>query len=144
MKIAAAADHGGFALKDRLVARLRSLGHDVDDFGSHDATSVDYPDFAALVAAALRDGKAERGLLVCGSGIGMSIGANREPAVRAVLAMEILQARLGRAHNDANVLCLGGRLTGDALAEAILDEFLATPFEGGRHAGRVAKLTPAC
>lgn len=140
MKIAAAADHAGFDLKDRLVAHLRAAGHDVEDFGTHGLGSVDYPDFAAKVSEAVTSGRALRGILVCGSGIGMSIAANRNPQVRAVVAAEIIQARLARAHNNANVLCLGSRITGETHAIAIVDEFLATSFEEGRHVGRVEKL----
>jgi len=140
MKIATAADHAGRELKDRLVATLAAAGHEVEDLGTHDDGRVDYPDFADLVARAVAAGRAERGVLVCGTGIGMSMAANRHHGIRAVVAAEIYQARLARAHNDANVLCLGARVTAPEHAEAILDEFLARPFDGGRHEGRIRKL----
>jgi len=140
MKFAAAADHAGYVLKKALVDYLRAAGHEVTDFGVDTADRVDYPDYAAKVAQALAAGEAELGLLVCGSGIGMSMAANRFPAVRAAVVEDIFQARLARQHNDANVLCLGARVTGEGNSIAILEEFLAAKFEGGRHAGRVEKL----
>ncbi|MEO8196460.1 MAG: ribose 5-phosphate isomerase B [Thermoanaerobaculia bacterium] len=140
MRIAIGADHAGFILKDHLRARLAEAGHDVHDFGAHSSESVDYPDYAALVARAVASGAADRGLLVCGSGIGMAIGANRVRGVRAAACIDLYSARLCRQHNDANVLTLGSRIVAPPLAEAIADVFLATSFEGGRHAHRVAKL----
>ena len=140
MRIAIGADHAGWILKDHLRARLIEAGHEVRDFGARSAESVDYPDYAALVARAVADGDAERGILVCGSGIGMAIAANRRRGVRAAACVELYSARLSRQHNDANVLALGSRIVAPPLAEAIVDLFLATPFEGGRHARRVAKL----
>ncbi len=140
--IAFGADHGGVALKDRLLARLAESGADARDFGTDGSTSVDYPDFAHAVCRAVAAGHAGRGVLVCGSGIGMSIAANRHTGIRCVLAHDVTTARLGRLHNDANMLALGGRLLGDDLAWEILATFLATDFEGGRHERRLAKLAP--
>ncbi len=140
MKIAVASDHAGFELKTAVVAQCRELGHEVTDLGPADASRVDYPDFAKKVATVVQSGDVERGILVCGSGIGMSMTANRFPGVRAVVAMVALQARLSREHNDANVLCLGERLIGASTAEAIVSAFLDGAFAGGRHEGRVAKI----
>lgn len=127
-------------LKEKLVA----LGHAVVDVGPDDETSVDYPDFAQAVAREIVDGRAGRGVLICGSGIGMSIAANRNPGIRAALVHSAETARLARQHNDANVLVMGSRTSDAAEAEQWLEVFLATEFEGGRHARRVAKLgTPA-
>jgi len=140
MRIALGADHAGYDLKQHLVTVLRDGGHEVDDLGTASRESTDYPDWAARVAEAVATGRAERGVLVCGSGVGMAIVANRRRGVRAVAAVELMSARLARAHNDANVLALGARLTAAPHAEAILSEFLATPFEGGRHVRRVEKM----
>ena len=140
MRIALGADHAGFELKQHLQRRLAERGLEVFDCGTHGTESTDYPDWAAAVAARVADGRADRGLLVCGSGVGMAIGANRFRRVRAVAASDLYTARLARAHNDANVLALGARIVAPALAEAILDLFLETPFDGGRHARRVEKL----
>ena len=138
--IAVGADHAGFALKQAVRARLIERGHQVIDFGTHSTDSVDYPDFAALVACAVREGVAERGVLVCGSGIGMAIAANKVAGIRAAVAADAETARLSRQHNDANVLALGARTITPAQAADILDAWLDTPFEGGRHARRVGKL----
>jgi len=138
--IALAADHGGFALKDDIKAVLRARGLDVLDLGTDSAESVDYPDFGYALAEAIRSGRATRGVVLCGSGIGIGIAANRFPEVRAALCHDPLSAELSRRHNDANVLALGGRLIGPEMAKACLEAFLDTPFEGGRHARRVAKL----
>jgi len=140
MRLAAASDHAGFPLKNHLVAWLRAHGHEVVDLGTHSAESTDYPDFAHELARRVVAGEFERGLLVCGSGIGMSIAANRHAGVRAARCLSEYDARMARAHNDANVLALGERVTGVGLAEAILETFLATAFEGGRHARRVQKI----
>jgi ribose 5-phosphate isomerase B len=140
MRIALGADHAGFELKQHLKERLAERGLEVFDCGTHGTASTDYPDWAAAVAARVADGAADRGLLVCGSGVGMAIGANRFRRVRAVAASDLYTARLARAHNDANVLALGARIVAPALAEAILDVFLTTPFDGGRHVRRVEKL----
>ncbi len=138
--VAIAADHGGFELKSALVPVLRALGFAVLDLGTSSTDSVDYPEFADAVAAALKDGRADRGVLICGTGIGISIAANRHAGVRAAPCHDGLTARLARQHNDANVLALGGRLIGIETAKDCLATFLHTPFEGGRHARRVAKL----
>jgi ribose 5-phosphate isomerase B len=140
--IAAGADHAGVALKDELVAWLRERGHAVLDCGTQGAASVDYPDFADAVAAALAAGQARVGLLVCGSGIGISIAANRHPHIRCALAHDATGARLARQHNDANAIAFGARLIGSEVARDALAAFLATEFDGGRHVRRVAKLTP--
>jgi ribose 5-phosphate isomerase B len=138
--VAIAADHGGFELKSALVPVLRALGFAVLDLGTSSSDAVDYPEFANAVAAALKEGRAGRGVLICGTGIGISIAANRHAGVRAAPCHDGLTARLARQHNDANVLVLGGRLIGIETAKDCLANFLQTPFEGGRHARRVAKL----
>lgn len=140
MTVAVGCDHAGWELKERLKARLIQAGHQVLDFGTHSPAPVDYPDYAVQVAEAVANGKAERGLLVCGSGIGMAMTANKVPGVRAASCPDLVTARLSREHNDANVLALGGRLTGSELAIQILETWLATRFEGGRHNPRVAKI----
>ena len=139
--IAVASDHAGFDLKEILKRDLQEAGHEVLDLGTHSTESVDYPDFGKAMGDAIASGKAERGVLVCGSGIGISIAANRNPKVRAVLAHDVTSARLSREHNDANVIAFGQRLTGIEVAREALKVFLATKFEGGRHAGRVDKLS---
>jgi ribose 5-phosphate isomerase B len=138
--IAIAADQGGFELKSLLIKDLQAAGHAVVDLGTHTAESVDYPDFADALAAALKDGRAARGVLICGSGIGISIAANRHRHVRAALVHNETEARLCRQHNDANVIVFGGRTLGPEIARACLSVFLSTAFEGGRHARRVAKM----
>ena len=143
MKIAIGADHAGFALKERLRERLAAAGHELTDFGTHSEESTDYPDYAQRVAAAVAAGEAGRGLLVCGSGIGMAMAANRVRGVRAAAINDLFSARLAREHNDANVLALGSRIVAPALAEAILDLFLETAFAGGRHERRVKKMDEA-
>lgn len=140
MRIAVGADHAGFELKERLARHLAAAGHEVADLGTFGTDSTDYPDWATKVARAVAAGAAERGLLVCGSGIGMAIAANRHRGVRAVATSDLYSAELSRRHNDANVLALGARIVAGPLAEALVELFLATPFEGGRHAGRVGKL----
>ncbi len=139
--IVIAADHGGFELKSALVGILRKNGLDVLDLGTGDDASVDYPDYAAMVVEAIFDGRVGRGILICGSGIGMSIAANRHSGIRAALVHDVESARLCRQHNDANVLVMGGRLIDDETAIACLDAFLVTPFEGGRHQRRIDKLS---
>ena len=138
--IAIASDHAGFVLKEHLKSFLAAAGHRMTDLGPESADRVDYPDFAAKVAKAVAAEEGRMGVLVCGSGIGMSMAANRFKGVRAVVAMNQLQAALARQHNDANVVCLGERLLGETLAEAIVDTFLSTQFEGGRHSDRVSKM----
>jgi ribose 5-phosphate isomerase B len=139
--VAIAADHAGFDLKAALVAELEALGYAPLDLGTRDRESVDYPDLADALARALAEDRARRGILACGSGIGMSIAANRHPAIRAALCHDGLTARLARQHNDANVLVLGARLIGPDTAKDCLKIFLSTAFEGGRHARRVAKVS---
>ncbi len=140
--IALGADHGGFGLKNRLAAVLIEGGHQVLDFGTDGPDRVDYPDFAQAVCQSIIDSKADLGILVCGTGIGMSIAANRFPKIRCGLAHDVTTARLTRAHNDANVLALGARITGEEVALDIIGAFLSTPYEGGRHDLRIAKLNP--
>lgn len=140
--IAVASDHGGVELKNILVADLKAAGVPVLDLGTMTTESVDYPDYANAVARALAEGRARRGLLLCGTGIGMSMVANRHKGIRAALCRDVTDARLARQHNDANVLCLGGRTTGPEVARDCLRTFLATEFEGGgRHARRIAKFS---
>ncbi len=140
MRIAIASDHAAYEMKAALVRWLAEQGHDVRDLGTDGTASVDYPDFGYALAAALADGRAERGIALCGSGIGISIAANRNPACRCALVSEPLSARLARQHNDANAIALGARLTGIDMAKACIEAFLAEPFAGDRHANRVAKL----
>jgi ribose 5-phosphate isomerase B len=140
--VAVAADHAGFPLKETLKADLAARGFEVLDLGTDGPASVDYPDFADRLAEALRRGPAKRGVVVCGTGIGISIAANRHRHLRAALCHDSTGARLARQHNDANVLALGARLIGEEVARECLKVFLETPFEGGRHARRVAKLSP--
>jgi ribose 5-phosphate isomerase B len=141
MKIAIGADHAGFELKNQLGDVLRQSGYEVCDFGTNSAESTDYPDYARRVAQAVANGTAERGVLVCGSGVGMSIAANKVRGVRAALGVTPEEVRLTRAHNNANVLTLGARFIESALARQLLQAFLETPFEGGRHERRVAKIS---
>lgn len=140
--IAVASDHGGVELKDILVADLKAAGVPVLDLGTTTTESVDYPDYANALAKTIVEGKAHRGLLLCGTGIGMSMAANRHKGIRAALCRDVTDARLARQHNDANVLCLGGRTTGPEVARDCLRTFLSTEFEGGgRHARRIAKFS---
>lgn len=141
LRVGLASDHAGFSMKQALVAFLApSTRLRVSDFGPPSADRVDYPDYAQRVAAAIQEGTLDAGILVCGSGIGMGMAANRFSKVRAVVALSSDQVRLARAHNDANVLCLGERMVGPGLAETLVETFFAGTFEGGRHVGRVAKL----
>jgi ribose 5-phosphate isomerase B len=135
-------DHAGFDLKERVKEWLEQRGYEVEDAGARSPEQVDYPDYAHLVAAAVASGRRARGVVMCGTGIGVSIAANRHPGVRAAVVCSEETARLAREHNDANVLALGGRTTDPQLAERILDVWLKTPFAGGRHARRVAKIEP--
>jgi len=141
MRIAIAADHAAFALKRTMAEWLREGGHDVLDLGPDSDARVDYPDFGYRLARAIAAGQAERGVALCGSGIGISIAVNREPACRCALVSEPLSAALARQHNDSNVLALGARIIGVDMAKACITAFLTSDFEGERHAGRVAKLT---
>lgn len=140
MRVAVGCDHAGLNLKQTIAARLKELGHTVEDFGVSTPESSDYPEQAAAVAKAVAGQKAERGVLVCGSGVGMCIAANRFAGVRAVNATLLEHARLARQHNNANLLCLGERLMAPDLALEILDDFLSTEFEGGRHQRRLDKI----
>ncbi len=141
MRVGLASDHGGFGLKEDLKAFLKSTGIDPVDLGSFDETSVDYPDFGIQVAEKVSRGELERGILICGTGIGMSVVANKFPGVRAALANELYSARCSREHNDANILVLGGRVVGSGLAREIVKVWLETPFSGGRHRRRLEKIT---
>ena len=141
MRIAIASDHAAVELKAELAAWLRDLGHEVSDLGPHDGTSVDYPDFGYTLAHSIASGDAERGVALCGSGIGISISVNRHPACRAALVSEPLSAHLSREHNDANVIAMGARLVGADMAKACIEAFLSTPFGGERHAARIHKLS---
>jgi len=139
--VAVASDHAGFDLKEILKRDLQAAGHEVLDLGTNSTQSVDYPDFGQALAEAVASGKASRGVLVCGTGIGISIAANRNPGIRAALVHDVTSARLSREHNDANVVAFGQRVIGEETAREALKVFLSTNFEGGRHAGRVAKLS---
>jgi len=139
--IALGADHAGFAMKAVLAADLVKMGYDVLDLGTNSEVSVDYPDFGFAVGRAVVEGRAARGILVCGTGIGMTIAANRDPAIRAALCTSGLMARLAREHNDANVLAVGSRIIGIEVARECVRQFLSTSYGGGRHADRVAKLS---
>lgn len=141
MRIAIASDHAAVELKALLAQWLREEGHDVDDLGPYDDGRVDYPDFGYKLASAIASGAAERGIALCGSGIGISIAVNRNPACRCALVGEPLSAALSREHNNANVLAMGARLTGPDMAKACVTAFLTTEFAGGRHEGRVDKLS---
>jgi ribose 5-phosphate isomerase B len=140
MRIAIGADHAGFALKQHLVATLRRLGHEVDDRGTHTDAAVDYPPICAEVARLVVGGHADRGVLIGGSGQGEQMAANKVQSARAALCNDLYTARMSRAHNDANVLTMGGRVVGPGLADEILALWLATPFEGGRHRRRVDQI----
>jgi ribose 5-phosphate isomerase B len=139
--VAIASDHAGYELKNALKAVIEEHGLKVLDLGPHNSDSVDYPDMAATLAEALADGRAWRGVLVCGTGIGISIAANRHRHLRAALCHDVTTARLARQHNDANVLAMGSRVVGPNVAKDCLEAFLDTPFEGGRHQQRVNKLS---
>jgi ribose 5-phosphate isomerase B len=141
MRVAIGADHAGFPLKQRLIGTLERLGHQVDDRGTHDETPVDYPPICAEVARLVASGRADRGIVIGGSGQGEQITANKVRGTRAALCNDLYTALLSRAHNDANVLAMGGRVIGFGLAEEILTLWLATAFEGGRHQRRVDQIT---
>ena len=142
--IAVASDHAGFDLKEILKRDLQEAGLEVLDLGTSSTQSVDYPDFGTAMADAVASGKAQRGVLVCGTGIGISMAANRNPKVRAAVVHDVTSARLSRLHNDANVVAFGQRVIGTETAREALKVFLGTEFEGGRHANRVAKLSKGC
>ena len=138
--IALAADHAGFPMKEMVKDYLVGKGYDILDLGTDSAASVDYPDYGHAMGEAMDSGRAERGIVICGSGIGVSMAANRHASVRAALCTNGLMARLARQHNDANVLALGARIVGEEVAKNCVDEFLSTEFEGGRHQRRLEKL----
>ncbi|MEM9561621.1 MAG: ribose 5-phosphate isomerase B [Actinomycetota bacterium] len=140
MRIAIASDHAGFELKAVLATHLLAGHHEVTDLGTDSTESVDYPDYGEAVGRAVADGRAEFGVGVCGSGIGICMAAGKVPGVRAATVHDVTSARLSRAHNDANVMCVGARFTGPQVALDALDAFLAADFDGGRHTGRVAKI----
>ena len=140
MRIAIGADHAGFPLKQHLVGTLERLGYDVDDLGTHSTDPVDYPGICAEVARSVVDCRAERGIVIGGSGQGEQIAANKVPGVRAALCNDLYTARMSREHNDANVLAMGGRIVGAGLADEILKLWLDTPFQGGRHQRRVDQI----
>lgn len=140
MKIAVGSDHGGVNLKKLVAATLLSHEHDVVDVGTHDTASCDYPDFGRKVAELVASGQVDRGVLVCGTGQGMAMTANKVSGVRAAVVSDVFSARMASAHNDARVLCLGERVVGPGLAIACVEAWMATSFEGGRHQRRVAKM----
>ena len=140
MKIAVASDHAGLNHKNRAAQMLRELGHDVEDMGTHEEKSVDYPDYAVPLAQAVADGSVDRGVLVCATGIGMSIAANRVKGVRAALCVDEHAAEMSRSHNDSNVLCLAGRTQSWEEVAGILKVWLDTRFDGGRHEPRIRKI----
>ncbi len=140
MKIAIGVDHGGFSLKEAVCRCVEQAGHEVLDMGCSSADSVDYPDYAAKVIEELLEGRCDRGILICGTGIGMSIVANRSPQIRAALCHDLFTAQMSREHNDANVLCLGARVLEPSLALSMVDCWLKTEFAGGRHQRRIDKI----
>lgn len=142
--VAVASDHAGFDLKEILKRDLQDAGHEVLDLGTNSTQSVDYPDFGIAMAEAIASGRAVHGVLICGTGIGISIAANRNPRVRAAIVHDVTSARLAREHNDANVVAFGQRLIGTETAREALRVFMNTRWEGGRHAARVAKLSKGC
>ncbi|MBT6155068.1 MAG: ribose 5-phosphate isomerase B [Planctomycetaceae bacterium] len=141
MKIAVASDHRGFPMKAKVVSLLENLSHESMDLGPDSSESVDYPDFAEVVAEAVSSGKVDSGILICGTATGMCITANKFPGVRAASCHDELTTQMSRLHNDANVLCLSGDLLGDRLVDRMVEVWLNTKFEGGRHARRVEKIT---
>jgi ribose 5-phosphate isomerase B len=140
MKIAIGADHAGYAAKEEVMGWLRDWGHEVDDLGTHGPDPVDYPLYAARVASQVAARRDDLGILVCGSGIGVCIAANKVPGIRAAYATDTYSAKMARAHNDANVLCLGARVTGPELMKELVSAFLASSFEGGRHQRRIEQI----
>ncbi len=140
-RIAIGSDHRGFLLKKAIIPLLAELGHDSHDMGCYNGDPIDYPDVAEKVAIAVANGEADYGVLICGTGTGMSISANKVPGVRAALCTDPMSAQMARRHNDANVLCLGGEMIGEWLAKEITAAYLSAEFEGGRHARRVEKIS---
>jgi ribose 5-phosphate isomerase B len=139
-KIAIASDHGGFELKETVIAHLLNDGWDIDDLGPSNEDSVDYPDYGIKLAETIANEKVERGIIICGTGVGMSIVVNRFPAIRGTLCSDIYTAKMCRKHNDSNILIMGGRVIGKGLASEIVDTWLNTAFEGGRHQKRLDKI----
>ena len=139
-KIALASDHGGFDLKESVIAHLLNTGWEVDDLGPHSGDSVDYPDYGIKLAEAVAEKRVKRGIVICGTGIGMSIVVNRYPGIRGTLCSDLFTAKLCREHNDSNILIMGGRVIGKGLAAEIVNTWLNTPFEGGRHQRRLDKI----
>jgi len=137
LKIAIGCDHGGIGLKNELASLIKEMGHELDDQGCHSVESVDYPAFAKSVCSLVQAGRCDRGILICGTGIGMSMVANRFDGIRAALCHELFTAKMSREHNDANVLCLGARVVGPGLAAEIVRTWVATDFAGGRHQRRI-------
>jgi ribose 5-phosphate isomerase B len=140
MRIAIGSDHAGLEMKNEVAAVLKEMGHEYQDFGTDTPQSVDYPDFGEKVSEEVSQGRADRGILICGTGIGMSIVANKFRNIRAALCNELFSAKMSRLHNDANILVLGGRIIGKDLAKEIVKTWMATPFEGGRHENRLIKI----
>ena len=139
-KIALASDHGGFDLKESVIAHLLNTGWEVDELGPRSGDSVDYPDYGIKLAEAVAEKKVDRGIVICGTGIGMSIVVNRYPGIRGTLCSDVFTAKLCREHNDSNILIMGGRVIGKGLAAEIVNTWLNTPFEGGRHQRRLDKI----
>ncbi len=140
MKIIIGSDHAGYPMKEKVTAHLRERGVQVEDIGTHSEEAVDYTDFGKNVARKVSDGSFDRGILICGTGLGMSMVANRYRGVRAALANDLFSAIMSRRHNDSNILAMGSRLIGDTLAFQLVDTWLETPFDGGRHQGRLEKM----
>ncbi|NTW71660.1 MAG: ribose 5-phosphate isomerase B [Eubacteriaceae bacterium] len=140
MKIALGSDHGGYDLKEIIKAYLEKNNYEVIDFGAFNKDSIDYPEIGEKVALAVKDGEAEKGIITCGTGLGISISANKVPGIRAALVSDTFSAKMSRAHNDANILALGGRVVGPDLALELVQTWLNTEFEGGRHGIRVDKI----
>ncbi len=141
MLVAIGCDHGGIILKKMIIETVENMGHTIADLGCFSVDSVDYPDFAKTVCDQVAAGDCQRGILICGTGIGMSMAANRRPEIRAALCQEAYSARMSREHNDANVLCLGARVVGPGLVEEIVQTWLTAEFAGGRHQNRIAKFS---
>ena len=140
MRIAIASDHGGLSFRAAILSHLESSGHAVTDMGTHDTSSCDYPDYAHALSEVVLAGQADRGVLICGTGQGMAIAANKHPGIRAAVVTDVFSARMATLHNDANVLCLGERVLGLGLALELVDAWISATFEGGRHARRVGKI----
>jgi len=140
MKVAIGSDHGGLDLKETVISVLKELNLEYEDLGAYDRGSCDYPDFAEKVAGAINSGACQQGILICGTGIGMSIAANKIPGIRAALCNEVFSAKMARAHNNANIMCLGARVVGPGVAQEIVKAYFTGEFEGGRHALRVEKI----